>query len=435
MHPFKLLLFVVFIFTSSAVFSAKTESALKGVKAIKAIKVGKQPKLHINSKTPELRSIKERMAALNVPAVSIAFMENHKISWTLTERVIDFMSHREIDKNTVFQAASISKPVIASVLLKKLQKQSLGFDSDINKLPEIWQFPRHKWFKSSSAPFSRLLSHSAGASIHGFRGYAAGGFMFPIIDLLKGVGSANSKPILVDTEPSTALQYTGGGTSLAQLVLQERSRIPLPDLAKIHILDSFGLEHSIYFQSLSEQLAKNAAVPYRSNGLLVAGGAHTNATHRAAGLWMTPSELLKLASKIQSSYQGLDKLPSINKTVSKILASQIESMEIGLFLEKQDGMITSFSHDRANDGFRSNLFIHPQTGDGIAIMTNSDNGWELMNDLLTYISEVYGWKEFSQLDKNVIVLKSELPQLINGEYKVRKPFESTLVLVAEGEQY
>ena len=119
MHPFKLLLFVVFIFTSSAVFSAKTESALKGVKAIKAIKaikVGKQPKLHINSKTPELRSIKERMAALNVPAVSIAFMENHKISWTLTERVIDFMSHREIDKNTVFQAASISKPVIASVL-------------------------------------------------------------------------------------------------------------------------------------------------------------------------------------------------------------------------------------------------------------------------------------------------------------------------------
>ena len=51
------------------------------------------------------------------------------------------------------------------------------------------------------------------------------------------------------------------------------------------------------------------------------------------------------------------------------------------------------------------------------------------------VSEVYGWKEFSQLDKNVIVLKSELPQLINGEYKVRKPLESTLVLVAEGEQY
>ena len=408
MHPFKLLLFVVFIFTSSAVFSAKTESALKGVKAIK---VGKQPKLHINGKTPELSSIKERMAALNVPAVSIAFMENHKISWTLTERVIDFMSQREIDKNTVFQAANISKPVNASVLLKNLQKQSLGFYSDINKLPEIWQFPRHKWFKSSFVPFSRLLSHSAGASIHGFRGYAAGGFMFPVIDLLKGVGSANSKPIWVDTEPSTALKYTGGGTSLAQLVLQERSRILLPDLAK------------------------NAVVPYRSNGLLVAGVAHINATHRAAGLWMTTSELLKLASKIQSSYQGLDKLPSINKPVSKILASQKESMEIGLFLEKQDDIVTLFSHDRANDGLRSNLFIHPQTGDGIAIMTNSDNGWELMNDLLTYISEVYGWKEFSQLDKNVIVLKSELPQLISGEYKVKKPFESSLVLVAEGEQY
>jgi CubicO group peptidase (beta-lactamase class C family) len=428
MHPFKLLLFVVFTCMSSAVFSAATELALKGAKAIK---VGTQPKPRIKSKTPELSTLKERMTALNIPALSIAFMENHKISWTLTEGVIDLMSQREIDKNTLFQAASISKPVFAPVLLKSRQKHGLNLDSDINTLLKIWQLPRHQWSKSSLVPFRRLLSHSATATVHGFRGYDAGGRMISIIDVLKGVGSANFKPILVDNEPSTTLRYSSSGSTLAQLVLQERSRIPLPDLAKTLTLDPFGMEHSAYFQPLSEQLAKNAAVPYRSNGLPVAGGAHTN----AAGLWTTPSDLLKLASKIHRSYQGLDKSPIMNKTVSGMLAPQLKSMAVGFFPEKQDDIVTLFPHGRANDGFRSNLFIHPQTGDGIAIMTNSDNGGELINDLLSCVSEVYGWNEFCQVDKNEIVLKSKLSQSTNSESTVRKPIQSTLVLMAEGEQF
>jgi CubicO group peptidase (beta-lactamase class C family) len=432
MHPFKILLFVVFTCTSATVFSAKTEPTLKGVKAIHG---GTQPKFLITSKMPELSTLKQRMAALNIPAVSVAFMEKHKISWTLTEGVIDLISQQKIDKNTLFQVASISNPMFASTLLQNQQKHGLNLDTDINKLLKIWQLPRTKGSKYSFVPFNRLLSHSAGATVHGFRGYDAGGRVLSIIDALKGVGSVKSKPILVDIEPSTRLRYSGGGTTLAELVLQERSRIPLPDLAQTLILDPLDLEHSAYFQALNEQLAKNVAVAYRSNGLPVAGGAHAHASHTAAGFWTTPSDLLKLASKNQSNYQGLDTLPIINKTVLEMLAPQIEPMEIGFFREKQDDIVTSFSYGRANDGFRANLFIHPQTGDGIAIMTNSDNGGELINGLLSGISEVYGWNEFSQVDKKVIVLKSELPQLTNDESKVRKPFQSTLLLVAEGEQF
>jgi len=390
MHPFKILLFVVFTCTSATVFSAKTEPALKGVKAIH---FGIQPKFLITSKIPELSTLKQRMAALNIPAVSVAFMEKHTISWTFTEGVIDLISQQKIDKNTLFQVASISNPMFSSALLQNQQKYGLNLDKDINKLLKIWQFPRPKGSKYSFVPFNRLLSHSAGATVHGFRGYDAGGRVLSIIDALKGVGSVKSKPILLD------------------------------------------IEHSAYFQALNEQLAKNVAVAYRSNGLPVAGVAHAHATHTAAGFWTTPSDLLKLASKNQSSYQGLDTLPIINKTVLEMLAPQIEPMEIGFFREKQDDIVTSFSYGRANDGFRANLFIHPQTGDGIAIMTNSDNSRELINDLLSGISEVYGWNEFSQVDKKVIVHKSELRQLTNGEYKVRKPFQSTLVLVAEGEQF
>jgi CubicO group peptidase (beta-lactamase class C family) len=432
MHLFKLFLSVVFTITSSAVFSALTEAALKDVEAIK---VGIQPKFWINSKTPELSTLKERMAALNIPAVSIAFMESHKISWTLTEGVVDIVSQRKIDKNTVFQAVSISKPIFATALLKYREEQGLDLDSDVNKLLKSWQFPRHKWSKFSSGTLRRLLSDSAGVTVHGFKGYAAGESVHSIINVLKGAVSANTMANFVDIEPSTVLRNSSGETTLTRLVLQDLSRIPLSELTNTLTFDPLGIDHNSYSQPLSEQLAKNAAVPYRSNGLPVTGGAYSYATFGAAGLWTTPSDLLKLASKIQNRYQDLDKSLISNKTVTEMLMPQIESMGIGFFLEKQDDIVTSFSHAGANNGFRANLFIHPQTGDGIAIMTNSDNGRMLINDLMSRINEVYGWNEFSQIEKNVTVLKPKLRQLIIGENKVREPIQSTVVLVAEGEQF
>ena len=328
MHPFKLLLLVVTAFTVTAVFPGQTEDALKGAEAIK---VALQPKFHITNTAPELRTLKERMVALNIPAVSIAFMQDHKISWTVTEGVIDLKSQRQIDKNTVFQAASISKPVFATVLLKYRQQPPLDLDTDVNTLLKSWQLPKHKWSKSSPVTLRRLLSHSAGTTVHGFRGYAVGENVPSIIEVLEGANPANSKAVLVDIEPNTILRYSGGGTTLAQLVLQDQSRILLPELAKTLIFEPLGMQHSAYSQPLNEKLAKNAAVPYRSSGIAVEGGAHTYATLAAAGLWTTPSDLLKLASNIQRSYQGLDSSFLTNKTVSEILTPQIESIGIGFF--------------------------------------------------------------------------------------------------------
>lgn len=425
MHTFKLLLLVVFTFTSLAVFSVQTETALKGADTIN---VGAQAKFVINSKTPELGILKDKMASLNIPAVSIAFMENNEISWTLTEGVIDFTSQREIDKNTVFQTASVPESEFSPVPLQSRQEYSEDPNSAVNTLLKSGQLPAYEWSKSSPNTLRRLLSHSSGTKAHGFRTDASTLGVPSFVHALYDAGSAGSKGLWSDIEPSSTPRYSGGGATFAQLVLQGQSRIPLPQLANTSALHPLKTGVRTDSQPRSKKLASNAAIPHRSNGLPIDGDAYTYANNSTAGLWTTPTELLRLASKIQMSYQDLDKSRITNKTV-------LESMGIGFFIEKPDGSVTSLSHGGVNEGFRANIFIHAQTGDGIAIMTNSDNGEELINDLLSHVRQVYGWSQFSQIEEEETVLQAKVPEEIKVEDKVITPIRSNVALVAEGEQF
>ena len=362
-------------------------------------------------------------------------MENHKLTWTLTEGVIDHKSKRKIDKNTVFQAASISKFVFASVLLRYRQENNLDLDVDVNTLLKSWQLPKHEWSGAAPVSLRRLLSHSAGVTVHGFGGYKAGENIPSIIDVLEGTGAANSKSVLVDIKPGTINRYSGGGTTIAQLVLQDQSHTPLPTLANNLVFKPLKMKHSAYSQPLDEKLVNNAALPHRSSGQSIAEGPRIYPTLAASGLWTTPSDLLRLTSKILGSYQGIDESFLANKTATEMLTPQIESIGMGVSLELEQNIVTSFSHGGANEGFRAQLFVKTKTGDGIAIMTNSDNGSELINSVLSRVSKIYGWNEFKQIEKNATVMKPTLYQSAIGSYKITKPFISTLSLQAKGAQF
>lgn len=395
------------------------------------ISEGLQPTVRIIGKPSKVSSLKERMEYYKVPAVSIAFLKDNKISWTHTVGVIDQINNRPIDANTVFQAASISKPVFASVLMKYRQDNNLNLEVDVNRLLKSWQVPAHQWSHKSDVTLRRLLSHSAGTTIHGFAGYAEGTDVPSIISLLKGVTPANSAPVIVDIEPGTQFRYSGGGTILAQLVLQDQSKTLLPELAKATLFDPLLMGHSVYSQPLEGSLKNNAAVAHNTNGVPIAGGAHTYAALAAAGLWTTPSDLLRLVSKIQLAGLGKDESFFTKKTVEEILSPQIEPMGIGFFLGGKE-KVTSFSHGGSNEGYKAQLFAHTQTGDGIAIMTNSDNGSALISEILNRISEIYHWDEFKPTEKTITRLDPKLFNSILGRYKITEPFESTFVIAEKG---
>lgn len=142
-------------------------------------------------------------------------MRNGQLAWTMQSGVKDLTTELAVDENTVFQAGSISKPAFAAVLMKYRQDNSLDLDADVNTLLTSWQLPEHEWTGQDVVSLRRLLSHTAGTTVHGFPGYAAGEPVPTLQQVLEGAFPANTDAVVVDIQPGTQMRYSGGGTTLA----------------------------------------------------------------------------------------------------------------------------------------------------------------------------------------------------------------------------
>lgn len=412
----------------------KTESyssKIDQISKLDQISNGLAQAIRIEGRETEFFTLKERMAHYNVPGISIAYMENHKVVWTLTEGVTDKVSMRPVDENTVFQAASISKPTFATVLMKYRENSPLDLDAPVNSLLKSWQLPSHEWSEAKPVTLRRLLSHSAGTTVHGFGGYAAGDAVPDIIGVLEGTEPSNSPAVFVDLEPSTQFRYSGGGTTLAQLVLQDQSDIALPELAKTLIFDPLGMTHSGFIQPLSGPLAQNAAVPYDGKGEAIEGGAHTYRTMAAAGLWTTPSDLMRLSAAMQLSLNGETGSIMSQSSAKEMMTIQQAPVGIGYFLEGED--VTTFSHGGSNAGFRAHFIAHIEGGDGMAIMTNSDSGSALINEIMIRIGEVYGWAENKPTIKKLVPMTAEMRTSYTGTYDAPAPVDAKIIVTSSDE--
>ena len=80
------------------------------------LRTGLAERIRIEGQEVDFQSLAQRQALYNVPGVSVAYMKNGQLAWTLEHGVKDVASGLVVDEDTVFQAGSISKPAFATVL-------------------------------------------------------------------------------------------------------------------------------------------------------------------------------------------------------------------------------------------------------------------------------------------------------------------------------
>jgi hypothetical protein len=148
-----------------------------------------------------------RMAELHVPGVSIAVIHDGAIQWARGFGVAR-VGGPPVTAKTLFQAASISKPVTALAVLRLVQAGKLDLDTDVNGYLKSWKIPENTFTEEHPVTLRELLTHSAGVTVHGFPGYASGAPIPTLTQVLNGTPPANSPAIRVDTTPGTAWRYS-----------------------------------------------------------------------------------------------------------------------------------------------------------------------------------------------------------------------------------
>ncbi|WP_394221326.1 serine hydrolase domain-containing protein [Alteromonas gracilis] len=398
------------------------------------LKTGLSERIRIEGQKVDYQSLEQRQAHYEVPGVSVAFMRNGQLAWTMQSGVKDVISKLAADKDTVFQAGSISKPAFAAVLMKYRQDNPIDLDTDVNNLLTSWQLPEHEWTGQEAVSLRRLLSHTAGTTVHGFPGYTAGEPVPTLQQVLEGTAPANTSAVVVDIQPGTQMRYSGGGTTLAQLTLQDIANEPLPTMSQRLLFKPLGMTRSGFEQPITTNLSNNMATPYDGDGSPIKGGAHTYATLAAAGMWSTPSDILKLANSVRSAYLGQETDWISQATAQEMLTNNTQSIAppnvgIGFFINmSDDGEILGFGHGGADAGFMSQLYIELDTGNGYAIMTNGNNGRQLISELEIRLKEALGVGYSEAEIKTVEPISEDELNQYTGTYAVTKPVIVDVVL-------
>lgn len=384
---------------------------------------GLLPAVVIGDSSAQTYSVKYAMEKYNVPGVSIAVFKNGKTVWTHQYGTHAADSNDSIGADTKFQAASIGKAITALGVLKLVENYDIGLDADVNTYLKSWK-AESEFTKTEKVTIRQLLNHTSGANVAGFHGYSQEKPTLSLSEIMNGKG--NSPKVVIDTIPGAIFSYSGGGFSILQLLVQDVTGKPFENYFQEEVFIPLKMDNSTFSQEPKE----NIALGHDESGQPHPEGYLIFPELAAAGLWSTPTELIKFCIAIGDSYEGKD-----NSIISHDLANQMLTvtkgwgLNIGVRGESDDAY---FFHAGGNPGSYKSLMVNLYNqNSGIAIMTNAEQGSQLQDDILRSFSRFFNNSVFEAEYITPYELSSNQMNVLKGKYQLESMNNYFLEIISE----
>jgi CubicO group peptidase (beta-lactamase class C family) len=345
-------------------------------------------------------TLQQVMDRFHVPGVSVAVIKDFEIHWAKGYGLADVETRSDVKVDTLFQAASISKPIAAMAAMRAVQEGRFGLDDDINTLLKSWKLPDSEFTRGHAVTPRSLMSHTSGLGDgFGFPGYHPSAPRPTLVEILNGSKPSNVGGVFMERPPFTAAKYSGGGVTLMQLAMTDVLGRPYADMMQAVVLAPLGMTNSAYDQPLSAARDQHAARAHNGAGKAMDTKWHVYPELAAAGLWTTPTDLAKFAIDVQKTALGRSSRVLTRASVIEMLSPVgVGDFAVGLTIVKL-GQGWYFGHGGSNWGFQCDLLAHRVNGYGVAIMTNADSGRPVINEIRDRVATAYGW---DSLDKPVL---------------------------------
>ena len=337
--------------------------------------------------------VRRQMAMRNVRGLSLAVIEDGKIAVARAYGVADDSTKAPVTTSTLFQAGSISKPVAALGALHLVQTGVLSLDEDVNARLKSWKVPESRFTATEKVTLRRLLSHTAGLTVHGFPGYDVAGPVPMLVQVLDGARPTNTAPIRVDTTPGAIWRYSGGGYTVAQQLMIDVTGRPFPEYMQTAVLGPIGMTSSSFEQPPPSVLAARTATGYYPDGSPVRGRWHLYPEMAAAGLWTTPTDLAKFAIEIQETLAGRG-----HGVVSPAMARQYVTEQkngyalgVGVYVV---GKSLRFGHGGRDEGFDA-LLDAGESGNGVVVMINANDNSPVKERIRDWVARAWQFHDGS----------------------------------------
>jgi CubicO group peptidase (beta-lactamase class C family) len=374
-----------------------------------------------------------QMAALHVPAVSLASIRNGRIDWVQAYGVSS-LGGVPVTVKTLFGAASISKPVTALGVLKLVEEGRIGLDTDVNQYLKRWKLPDNQFTTEKKVTVRELLNHTSGIGTHNGDIYDPSRPVPTLLQLLNGEKPARSGPVRVEAVPGTQFAYSNGGYLVLQLLLEDVTGDSFAKFMKRTVLDPIGMKDSTFEAPLPPSWARRAVVSYWENGKSpVPPSKYVSVNLAAGGLWTTPADLARLLIEVQREYKGASHKVLHQSTMQLMLTPGLgpaPKRPYGLGFEMGGDPDNQYIRHEGSAVFEDDMveYLH---GNGFVVMTSGGDGGMLTGELLQSAGTVYGFPDFKPIEHSTVPVSSTILRSLVGTYGFVKVAMDGDLLTAE----
>jgi CubicO group peptidase (beta-lactamase class C family) len=304
-------------------------------------------------------TVDEKLKALStkhhVCAVAVAVVKNRKLD--SMDSASGCQPTLNLKSDSVFQAASLSKPVFAYAVLKLVAQGKLELDAPVVKyLPQGYrhQFNPLKVEPSDLVTDPRIQAVTVRMALNhtsGLPNWASGALSF-------------------DSTPGTKWSYSGEGYVLLQRAVEAVTGEPLDRFMTSQVFKPLGMENSSFVRN--ERTAQNLLPGTKANGVPRKKMEFQNPI-AAFTLTTTASDYGKFLVAVLSDAQVLEQITTSPVTVDSSLSI---NWGLGWGLERTQDNLYIWQWGN-NPGYRAFVIASVRTGDGFVMLTNSENGLEL----------------------------------------------------------
>ncbi len=331
--------------------------------------------------------------ANNVPGAVIGIIHDGRVWATAGFGYADGANQIPVTDNHVFNVGSLSKTVASWGALRLVEEGQLDLDTPVSDYLSRWQLPESA-FDHDGVTLRRLLSHTAGLSLPGYPGFLPSQQLPSVEESLSGATNG-AGAVEVAFEPGSEWRYSGGGYTLAQLLTEEASGLRFSEFMDAEVLRPLGMVASSFIWNGS--IDSIAATPHGDDGQAIMG--RRFAAMAAAGLQTTLVDMMQFALASMGRLGGpggtqgvlrqetialmqtpIASVPSEARTASldPDILRQAGSVSYGLGYQlSKVGSVEFASHGGVNEGWVALMYVAPELGDGIVIMTNGSRGIEV----------------------------------------------------------
>lgn len=335
------------------------------------------------------RSVTRLMEAAEIPGLSLAVVRGGEVIWTGAYGVRAAGSEEPLTRQTVFEAASLSKPVFAYAVLRLAERGVIDLDEPLWSLLQYERLEHDE--RASSITPRMVLTHTAGLPNWG------------------------GTPLEVRYDPGERWSYSGEGFVYLQRALEEKMGLTLDEIARREVFAPLGMSSSSYVWRPGYE--DRAATGHDLIGEPVDKRKPTTG-NAAASLHTTAGDYGRFVAAVLRG-EGLTAA-----TLEDMLADHAEVRDWqsgdvvprlfwGLGWGLQHGERgKALWHWGDNGTFRCFVIAYPEEEAGLVYFTNSENGLAIAGDLLSELfpdsNHAVNWLDYWRHDDPRRLVRIEL---------------------------